>query len=261
MAIVAAGGGKLDIEQLGSGRDLVLLHSLLTDRSAFDPVVAPLSATRRLTLVNLPGYGASSPAGDDIESYADRVAELFPALELTPQTDVLGNGFGGFIALSLATRHGTLFDRLIVADALAAFPDPAKLPLRNLAARVAQEGMAGALDAAIQRMFPPAFISAHPEIVAERKEALAKADPACFRAACLALARLDFAPVLGTIRNPTLVMVGALDQTTPPLLARELATRIVGAEFLEIPGCGHCPQIEDPRAFVEAVNGFLPRAA
>jgi 3-oxoadipate enol-lactonase len=261
MAIVAAGGGKLDIQQLGSGRDLVLLHSLLTDRSAFDPVVAPLSATRRVTLVNLPGYGASSPAGDDIESYADRVAELFPALELTPQTDVLGNGFGGFIALSLATRHGTLFDRLIVADALAAFPDPAKLPLRNLAARVAQEGMAGALDAAIQRMFPPAFISAHPEIVAERKEALAKADPACFRAACLALARLDFAPVLGTIRNPTLVMVGALDQTTPPLLARELATRIVGAEFLEIPGCGHCPQIEDPRAFVEAVNGFLPRAA
>jgi 3-oxoadipate enol-lactonase len=261
MAIVAAGGGKLDIEQLGSGRDLVLLHSLLTDRSAFDPVVAPLSATRRLTLVNLPGYGASSPAGDDIESYADRVAELFPALELTPQTDVLGNGFGGFIALSLATRHGTLFDRLIVADALAAFPDPAKLPLRNLAARVAQEGMAGALDAAIQRMFPPAFISANPQIVEERKQALAKADPACFRAACLALARLDFTPVLGTIRNPTLVMVGALDQTTPPLLARELATRIVGAEFLEIPGCGHCPQIEDPRAFVEAVNGFLPRAA
>jgi 3-oxoadipate enol-lactonase len=258
MEIATHGGTKLDVDQTGSGRGLVLLHSLLTDRSAFDRVVAPLSATRRLTLVNLPGYGASSPAGDDVESYADRVAELFPALELPPQTDVLGNGFGGFIALSLATRHGTAFDRLIVADALAAFPEPAKLPLRNLAARVAQEGMAGALDAAIQRMFPPAFIAAHPQIIEERKEALAKADPACFRAACLALARLDFTPVLGTIRNPALVMVGALDQTTPPALARELATRILGAEFLEIPGCGHCPQIEDPPAFVRAVNGFLP---
>jgi 3-oxoadipate enol-lactonase len=261
VAIVAAGAGKLDVEQAGSGRDLVLLHSLLTDRSAFDRVVPLLSASRRLTLVNLPGYGESSPAGDDVESYADRVAELFPALALPAQTDVLGNGFGGFIALSLATRHGTSFDRLIVADALAAFPDPAKLPLRNLAAKVAQEGMAGALDAAIQRMFPPAFIAAHPQIVEERKRALARADPACFRAACLALARLDFAPVLGTIRNPTLVMAGALDQTTPTALVRELSTRILGAEFLEIPGCGHCPQIEDPPAFVEAVNGFLPRAA
>jgi 3-oxoadipate enol-lactonase len=261
MAIVAAGRGKLDVEQTGSGRNLVLLHSLLTDRSAFDRVVPSLSATRRLTLVNLPGYGASSPAGDDVESYADRVAELFPALDLRPQSDVLGNGFGGFVALSLATRHGTLFDRLIVADALAAFPDPAKLPLRNLAAKVAQEGMAGALDAAIQRMFPPDFIAAHPEIVEERRHALAKADPACFRAACLALARLDFTPVLGTIRNPTLVMAGALDQTTPTALARELSTRILGAEFLEIPGCGHCPQIEDPQAFVKAVESFLPAAA
>jgi 3-oxoadipate enol-lactonase len=261
MEIAVKDGGKLDIEQTGSGRDLVLLHSLLTDRSAFERVVPALSAGRRLTLVNLPGYGASSPAGDDIESYADRVAELIPALGLPACTDVLGNGFGGFIALSLATRHGTLFDRLIVADALAAFPEPAKLPLRNLAARVAQEGMAGALDAGIQRMFPPAFIAANPGIVAERREALSRADPACFRAACLALARLDFAPVLGTIRNPTLVMVGALDQTTPPPLARELATRIIGAEFLEIPGCGHCPQIEDPRAFVKAVSDFLPAAA
>jgi len=261
MEIATKEGTRLDVEKTGSGRDLVLLHSLLTDRSAFDRVVTPLSATRRVTLVNLPGYGASSPAGDDVESYADRVAELFPALELPPQTDVLGNGFGGFIALSLATRHGTAFDRLIVADALAAFPEPAKLPLRNLAARVAQEGMSGALDAAIQRMFPPAFIAAHPEIVAERKEALAKADPACFRAACLALARLDFTPVLGTIRNPTLVMAGALDQTTPTALVRELSTRILGAEFLEIPGCGHCPQIEDPPAFIKAVNDFLPAAA
>ena len=261
MEIVTKSGARLDIEQVGSGRDLVLLHSLLTDRSAFDRVVPPLSASRRLTLVNLPGYGESFPAGDDVESYADRIAELFPALALPALTDVLGNGFGGFIALSLATRHGTSFDRLIVADALAACPDPAKLPLRNLAAKVAQEGMAGALDAAIQRMFPPAFIAANPGIVAERKAALSRADPACFRAACLALARLDFAPVLGTVRNPTLVMVGSLDQTTPPPLARELARRILGAEFLEIPGCGHCPQIEDPPAFVKAVNGFLPRAA
>lgn len=260
MEILAAGGGKLDVEQAGSGRPLVLLHSLLTDRSAFERVVPRLAANRRLILVNLPGYGASSPAGEDVENHADRIAGLFPALRLQPRTDVLGNGFGGFIALSLATRHGAAFDRLVIADALAAFPEAAKLPLRNLAAKVAQEGMAGALDAAIQRMFPPAFIAANPGIVAERREALAKADPACFRAACLALARLDFGPVLGTIRNPTLVMAGALDQTTPTALVRELSTRILGAEFLEIPGCGHCPQIEDPDAFVEAVNGFLPTA-
>lgn len=259
MAIVKVEGASLDVEQTGAGRDLVLLHSLLTDRSAFDLVVPELVKTRRLTLVNLPGYGESAPAGEDVESYADRVAGLFGALKLPRETDVLGNGFGGFIAVALAARHGAKFDRLIVADALASFPEPAKIPLRNLAARVAQEGMAGALDVAIQRMFPESFIAAHPGIVQERKRTLERADPACFRTACLALVRLDLAPVLKLIRNPTLVMAGALDQTTPPALARELAAGITGATFLEIPGCGHCPQIENPRAFADAVNGFLPR--
>lgn len=258
MPIVKVEGANLDIEQAGAGRDLVLLHSLLTDRSAFDLVVPELAETRRLTLVNLPGYGASSPAGEDVESYADRMAGLFGALKLPRESDVLGNGFGGFIAVALAARHGARFDRLVVADALASFPAPAKMPLQNLAARVAQEGMGGALDVAIRRMFPESFISRHPGIVEERKRALARADPACFRAACLALARLDLAPVLKLIRNPTLVMAGALDQTTPPSLSRELAAGITGATFREIPGCGHCPQIEDPRAFVDAVNGFLP---
>lgn len=259
MAIVRVDAADVDVVQSGSGRDLVLLHSLLTDRSAFDLVVPELAHDRRLTLVNLPGYGGSSPAGEDVESYADRVAGLFGALRLPQQTDVLGNGFGGFISVALAARHGGKFDRLIVADALAAFPEPAKQPLRNLAAKVAQEGMAGALDVAIRRMFPEAFIAAHPGIVAERKRALEKADPACFRAACLALARLDLAPVLKLIRNPTLVMAGALDQTTPTALARELAAGITGAKFLEIPDCGHCPQIEHPRAFIDVVNAFLPR--
>jgi len=259
MTIVKAGGSDLDVVQAGAGRDLVLLHSLLTDRSAFDRVVPELARTRRLTLVNLPGYGASSPAGPDVEDYADRIAELLSALGLPQQTDVLGNGFGGFISIALAARHGGKFDRLIVADALATFPEPAKLPLRNLAAKVAQEGMGGALDIAIRRMFPEAFIAANPQVVAERKRVLEQeADPTSFQRACRALAALDFMPVLGNIRNPTLVMVGARDQTTPPALARQLADGIRGAKFLEIPGCGHCPQIENPQAFVDAVNGFLP---
>jgi pimeloyl-ACP methyl ester carboxylesterase len=52
-------------------------------------------------------------------------------------------------------------------------------------------------------------------------------------------------------------MAGSEDATTPPALARELAAGIPGARFQEIRGCGHCPQIEGPAAFVEAIDGFL----
>ncbi len=257
MAIVKVNGAQLDVEQLGSGPELVLLHSLLTDRSAFDRVKGELARQRRVILVNMPGYGRSSPVGSTIEEYADHVAGLFPALKLSARAAVLGNGFGGFVALALAARHGTRFDRLIIADSVATFPQPAKEPFRILHAKVSEQGMDAILDAAVRRMFPEAFILNHPRIVAERKAALAKADPGCFARACLALASVDLREAVRSIRNPTLVMAGSLDQTTPPELGRELARAIPGARFLEIPGAGHCPPIESPGEFVAAVQGFL----
>jgi pimeloyl-ACP methyl ester carboxylesterase len=257
MAIIEVDGARVDVSQQGEGRDLVLLHSLLTDRSVFERVAPKLARKRRVTLVNLPGYGGSSPAGSDIESYAERIAALLEALRLPRETDVLGNGFGGFIAVALALRHGGRFDRLIAAPALAGFPEAAKAPFHRMAGLVSSQGMGAVLDAAIQRMLPAAFIEANPGIVAERKQSLAKADPACFATACLALAGLDFSKVLHTIKNPTLVIVGSEDATTPPALARELAAKIPGAKFSELRGCGHCPQIEDPDGFVAAVEGFL----
>ena len=91
-----------------------------------------------------------------------------------------------------------------------------------------------------------------------RSGALAKADAACFSRACLALAQIDLTPLLAGIRNPAFVTAGALDAATPAPLARELANDIPGAKFLEIPECGHCPQLEKSETFVQAVEQFLP---
>ncbi len=257
MPIITVNGAGVDYAQTGTGRDLVLLHSLLADRSAFDRVVPAFAKQHKVTLVNLPGYGASTASGASVEDYADHITELLRALKLPGETAVLGNGLGGFIAVALAIRHGDSFGRLIVADSLAGFPPAGKEPLRLMAGRVREHGMSAVLDAAINRMFPPAFVAANPDIVAERKAALAKADPECFARACAALAQVDLAPLLAGIRKPTLVMAGALDAATPAPLARELANGIPGAKFLEIADCGHCPQLEKPEVFVQAVEEFL----
>src|SRR5258708_14980167 len=161
------------------------------------------------------------------------MGELVGGLRLAGETDVLGNGFGGLLAVALAARHGERFARLVAAHALAAFPEPGKQPLRALAERVAKEGMAGALDIAIRRMFPESFIAAHPDIVQERKRALEKADPACFRSACLALARLDLSALLAAIGSRTLVMAGSEDAPTPPPLGHEPGAGGPGARVRE----------------------------
>jgi 3-oxoadipate enol-lactonase len=257
MPVIQVEGVAVDVVQTGAGPDLVLLHSLLADRSAFDRVAPALAKSHRLTLVNLPGYGASAAHGASVEDYADHVAALLRELNLPQQTDVLGNGLGGFIAIALACRHGASFRRLFIADSLATFPPAGKEPLRMMAERVKQDGMRAVLDAAINRMFPPAFVALNPDLVEGRKAVLAQADPACFSRACLALSEVDFTPLLAGIRNPAFVMVGALDGATPAPLARELAAGIPGARFMEVPDCGHCPQLEKPGLFVEAVEEFL----
>jgi hypothetical protein len=36
-----------------------------------------------------------------------------------------------------------------------------------------------------------------------------------------------------------------------------LAAGIAGARFLEVPGCGHCPPLEQPEQFIAAIKGFV----
>jgi pimeloyl-ACP methyl ester carboxylesterase len=122
-------------------------------------------------------------------------------------------------------------------------------------------GMAAVLDTAIGRMFPPEFAAAHPAVIEERKRALAAVEPQCFARACLGLAGLDLGDRLGTIGNPTLVMCGALDLTTPAPLAKELSTHIAGARYEEIAGSGHCPMLEQPGRLTQLMTDFLsPKA-
>ncbi len=257
MATVTVNGADFDIEQVGQGRDLVLLHSLLTDRRAFDPIVPALARGRRVTLVNLPGFGASTPAGPTIEDYAARVADLFTGLGLEPGTDVIGNGLGGFVSIALAAAHGDRLGRLVLADTAATFPEPAKAPLLAMAERVLSEGMESIVGTAVRRLFPEAYIAAHPKAMEERRAVLLRAAPSHFASACRALAAVDLRPVLPRIGNRALLVVGALDAATPPDLVRELAAGIKGSTFVEIPDCGHCPPLEKPEAFLGAIRDFL----
>lgn len=249
--------GTIDVLQAGEGRPLLLLHSLLADRSVFDRVVPALADTRRVILPDLPGFGGSTSAGATIAGIADRIAGLFDALDLPPETDVLGNGFGGFVASTLAIRHGARFDRLVLADTGIAFSEPGRAAFHAMADRVREHGMEGVVDIAMKRLFPESFLAAHPDILAERRAGLVKTDPVLFAQACETLAALDLGAEIGAIANPVLVLVGELDAATPPPMAERLAAAIPGATLIELPGLGHAPMAQDPDAFLAAVSDFL----
>ncbi|GGH24147.1 hydrolase [Alsobacter metallidurans] len=256
---IELGASGLTAARTGSGPDLVVIHSLLADRTAFDAVLPWLAERFTVTLVNLPGFHGSRVIEPGIERYADHVTQGLREGGVREGATVLANGFGGTVALALALRHPAAFGKLLLSDAAAGFPPAGADAFRVMAEKVTAEGIGSVATISANRVFHPAYLAAHPGAVDERRSVLMAMDPAAFVAACQTLMRTNLVSELWRIQAPTLVVCGELDAATPPALCRQVAQNIPGAEYRELPGCGHCPPLEQPDAFIAAVEGFLAR--
>src|SRR5579885_697785 len=255
---LSAGHGALTAARIGQGRDLVILHSLLADRTAFDPVVPALAEKRRLTLINLPGFHGSLPLPLALmDAYVAAVEDGFDEFGIGRDAALIGNGFGGTVALAFAIAHPERLSKLVVSDAAAAFPPEGQQAFAVMAQKVAEAGIGAVAEIAAQRVHSPAYLQAHPEAVEARKKVLLGIDPKAFHAACKILQETDLTPLLMHVRVPTLVVCGELDQATPPALTKEVAEKVTGAKYVELPGCGHCPPLEQPQEFLAAIRDFL----
>src|SRR5262249_33792392 len=139
MEQLTAAHGNLTAMRTGAGRDLVVLHSLLTDRQAFDPVLPALSAKFRLTLFTLPGlHGSQRVAPALLDAYVARIEDGFEEFRIENDAVLLGNGFGGTLALAFALAHPERVGKLVISDAAAAFPEQGRQAFRVMAEKVAQ---------------------------------------------------------------------------------------------------------------------------
>ncbi len=249
--------GQLTAVQSGRGADLLVIHSLLADRTAFNPVLPWLTERFRVTLVNLPGFHGSACIAPGLDGYADRLASVFAPGGLAQDTVVIGNGFGGTAAVAMALRHGEKFGKLVLSDVAAGFPPEGRKAFEVMATKVENEGIASVATISANRVFHEAYLAAHPGAIEERRRVLLGIAPEGFIAACRSLMTADLTPKLGSVRNPTRVICGELDAATPPMLCRLLAERIPGASYLELRGCGHCPPLEQPEAFIRAIEDFV----
>lgn len=250
--------GKVSAAQSGEGPALFLLHSLLSDRASFDAVVPKLSRSFRVIVPELPGFGGSPAVEGGLAAVADRMAEAVKDGAGGGEAIVLGNGYGGFVALQMAIRHPGIASRFVLADCGAAFSASGREAFRNMAAASKAKGLAAITDVAMRRLFAPEFQADNPDLMRDRREAFLKTDPQVFQAACAALAELDLRPELSKVKVPVLVLVGEHDEATPPPMSHELAAMLPDARLKIIAGCAHVPQLQAPEVFLDAIGDFLP---
>jgi 3-oxoadipate enol-lactonase len=255
---LTAGHGALTAVRTGQGRDLVVLHSLLSDRHAFDPVLPALAAKHRVTLINLPGFHGSQPCMLPVmDAYVAAIEDGYQEFGVGNDCILIGNGFGGTVALAFALAHPERISKLLLSDAAACFPPEGRKAFAVMAAKVAEAGLGSIAEIAAKRVFSPAYLASHPEAIEERKAVLLEIDPKAFQAACMILQEADLEPLLHRMKVPTLVVCGEFDQATPPPLNKSIADKVPGAAYVELQGCGHCPPLEQPEQFLAAIKEFV----
>lgn len=258
MRIIQTSQGKVSMNVTGNGHDLLLLHSLLTDSAAFADLVPRLAGQWRVSTVDLPGYGETSTCGPSIDEYADAIAALLGDGSYDPRnTALVGNGLGGFVALGVAVRNGSLFDRLLLLGCGTGFSSESRMNFERMAARVAEGGMAAIIDVALRRIFTEDHLASHPDQARQRSEVLRRINPDSFINGCKALATVDYSGGVGSVHNSTLIVTGSRDEATPPSMGRSLAQLIPAATFRELPDVAHAPHLQSPDTLIDAIAEFL----
>lgn len=254
---IKVGAKNLSAKIAGTGKPIVLFHSLLADESSFDPVAQLLAKSHHVIVLNLPGFGGSDSVGSSLDSIADHIAGGISELGLKETPILLGNGYGGFIALITAIRNPGIASRLVLADCGAMFSEPGRAAFRGMSAAAKAKGLDAIADVAMRRLFAPEFQAQNPDLLAERKKRFLAVDPETFHGACDALATLDLRDKLSKVTVPVLVLVGEQDEATPPPMSKELSEGLPNARLVVLAGCAHVPQLQAPADFLSAIKEFV----
>ena len=124
------------------------------------------------------------------------------------------------------------------------------------------QGSGAIADRMVGRLLGRSSQLSRPELVQRVRDLIVANDASAIAAALDSLmARPDSTGDLAGIAQPTLILVGAEDELTPPSLSAQMHEAIAGSTLVEIPGAGHVSNLENPAAFNAALFDFLGRLA
>lgn len=254
-------GEQVALRAEGSGRPLVLLHSLLADASSWEGLVPLLRPYARVIVADLPGFAGLQPVTGGLAPVAAALGDAIAALDLPVPPLLVGNGYGSFVALRLALDRPDLPGGLVLIGGGTIFSEPGRAAFRSMREAAAAGGLAAVADTAMARLFGAAFREQHSALMSTRREAFLQTDPATFAAACTALETIDISTEVGRIGQPALLIVGAEDQATPLAMAEDLANRLPRARLEILDGLAHVPQLQDPGRIAEDILAFMETLA
>ena len=263
-ATADANGIKTNYLEAGKGDPVVLIHGSgpgVTSYANWRLVLPALAENFRVVAPDMVGFGFSErPANIDygVQTWADQVVGLMDTLEL-PTAHMVGNSFGGAIALRIATQHPDRVGKLVLMGSMGV-PFPITEGLERVwGYEPSFENMRKVLDVfaysrdlvndelaevryrgSIQPGFQESFAAMFPAPRQRWVEAMCTPEDDIRR-----------------LPHRTLIVHGREDQVIPVQTSLRLMELIDNADLSVFSHCGHWSMIERTEDFNRSVSEFF----
>lgn len=257
---VDVNGITIAYRDLGDGAPLILINGFASTMDTWNPpLLAELARYYRVIIFDNRGTGYSSASDEpfSIPLFAEDTVSLMDALGIAT-AHVLGHSMGSCVAQELVLAHPERVNTLILVSGTCG--GDASMPVPpEVWAQLSDKS--GDLMEIVNRMFnvlfPAKWRATHdplkycPEVYESTSEENAARQEKAFFAWQGSYDRLP------GIRCPTLIITGSDDSVILPENSRILASRIPGAEMVEVSGGGHGLMYQCPGKFLVVVREFL----
>lgn len=264
---IIAAGYRTNLHDQGQGFPLLMIHGSgpgVTAWANWRGVIPLLAQSRRVIAPDMLGFGYSERPADahyNQQRWVEHAIGVLDALGIE-QTDVVGNSFGGGLALALAIQHPQRVRRLVLMGSVGvSFPltpgldavwgyTPSLDNMRHLLdlfaydrSRVNDELAELRYQASIRPGFQESFAAMFPPPRQNGVDNLASSE-ADIRA----------------LPHEALIIHGREDQVIPLQASLTLAQWLQRSQLHVFGQCGHWTQIEHAERFVRLVDNFLAEA-
>ncbi len=234
---------------VGSGRPVVFLHGLVGLNDHWEDVAGRVRSRMRCVMLEVPllrltGEDCSIGGVSDLTGRFLRTYLREPAV-------LVGNSFGGHVALRIALEAPDLVAGLVLAGSSGMFE---RSMVSDIQTRPSREWLTRKIG---ELFYDPARHMRDADIDRAHAELSVRSGARAMVRLSRSARRNHLGDRIGDIRAPALLIWGENDVVTPPEAAQEFMARLRDARIVWFARCGHAPMIEAPEAFAAALGSFL----
>ncbi|MGI9017430.1 MAG: alpha/beta fold hydrolase [Euzebya sp.] len=241
----------------GEGPPIVLVHGLGGTLHSWYGVIETLAVHHHVIAMDLRGHGRSevSSGSYSIKQWTQDVLALISALELPPVT-LVGHSLGSLVAQLAALDRPEAIDQLVLVGGISWFEPDTLSAYEKRADLVDAEGLDAIVDDWLPGALAPRTQAKLPQLVGLLRDSYLRNDPKAYANSCRALANM---PRISRedIGQPTLLLVGDHDRSTPIAMTEELHAQIPVSRVKVIPTAAHWVMLEQPDVLAAAILQYL----